>query len=129
MRAAAKETERSAVSDWMARVLSRPNLQAALKRVRKNKGGPGGDGMTVDELPQYLREHWVELREQLLAERYQPSSVKQQLIPKGSASWAFRRCRTDLSNRHCYRCCKGYSSQLSQSTASVSDLGEVRTKL
>lgn len=84
MRAAAKETERSAVSDWMARVPSRPNLQAALKRVRKNKGGPGGDGMTVDELPQYLREHWVELREQLLAERYQPSSVKQQLSPKGS---------------------------------------------
>jgi group II intron reverse transcriptase/maturase len=66
----------------MERVLSRPNLQAALKRVRQNKGSPGIDGMSVDELPDYLREHWPALREQLLAGRYQPQAVKRQLIPK-----------------------------------------------
>ena len=41
----------------MERVVSRPNLKAALKRVRKNKGGPGIDGMTVEELLPYLREN------------------------------------------------------------------------
>jgi RNA-directed DNA polymerase len=76
--------ERSGASDLMAKVCERRNLQAALKRVRKNKGSPGIDGMTVDELPGFLREHWPRLREQLLAGRYQPSAVKQQLIPKGS---------------------------------------------
>ena len=48
--------ERSGASDLMERVVSRPNLQAALKRVRKNKGSPGIDGMTVEELPEYLRD-------------------------------------------------------------------------
>jgi group II intron reverse transcriptase/maturase len=66
----------------MERVVSRPNLQAALKRVRKNKGSPGIDGMTVDELPNYLRTHWPMLRDQLLAGTYQPSLVKEQQIPK-----------------------------------------------
>jgi group II intron reverse transcriptase/maturase len=68
----------------MERVCERPNLQAALKRVRKNKGSPGIDGMTVDELPDYLRAQWPALREQLLAGTYQPSPVKRQLIPKSN---------------------------------------------
>jgi RNA-directed DNA polymerase len=66
----------------MAEVVSRPNLQAALKRVRQNKGSPGTDGMTVDELPGHLREHWPRIREELIAGRYQPQPVKQQQIPK-----------------------------------------------
>jgi group II intron reverse transcriptase/maturase len=68
----------------MAKVCERRNLQAALKRVRKNKGSPGSDGMTVDELPAHLREHWPRLREQLLTGTYEPALVLQQLIPKGS---------------------------------------------
>jgi len=68
----------------MELVLERQNLQAALKRVRKNKGSPGIDGMTVDELPDHLRAHWSELREHLLSGTYRPSMVKQQLIPKGN---------------------------------------------
>jgi len=52
--------------------------------VKKNKGSPGIDGMTVDELPDHLRAHWSELREQLLSEAYRPSMVKEQLIPKGN---------------------------------------------
>ena len=77
-------TGRSGMSDLMGKVVSRQNLQVALKRVRKNKGSPGIDGMTVDELPDHLRENWPALREQLLAGRYQPSPVKRQLIPKGN---------------------------------------------
>jgi RNA-directed DNA polymerase len=68
---ATHENERSGASDLMEKVCERPNLQAALKRVRRNKGGPGIDGMTVDELPNHLREHWPRLREQLLAGTYQ----------------------------------------------------------
>ena len=81
---ATRENERSETSGLMERVCERPNLQAALKRVRKNKGSPGMDGMTVDELPKHLRENWLRLREQLLAGRYQPARVKEQLIPKAS---------------------------------------------
>ena len=74
--------ERSGASDLMAKVVSRANLQAALKRVRKNKGSPGVDGMTVDELAEHLRGNWPQLREQLLCGRYRPAMVKQRLIPK-----------------------------------------------
>ncbi len=79
---AASGTERSGASGLMERVLARPNMLAALKRVRKNKGSPGIDGMTVDELPDWLREHWSRVREELLEGTYRPQPVKRQLIPK-----------------------------------------------
>ena len=67
----------------MERAVSRSNLKAALKRVVKNRGSPGIDGMTVDDLLPYLRVHWEELRGSLLAGTYQPQPVKRQEIPKG----------------------------------------------
>ena len=76
--------ERSGTSGLMELVCERQNLQAALKRVRKNKGSPGLDGMTVDELPEHLKAHWSEFREHLLSGAYRPSMVKEQLIPKGN---------------------------------------------
>jgi group II intron reverse transcriptase/maturase len=66
----------------MERVCERANLQAALKRVKKNKGSAGIDGMTVDELPEHLKTHWPALREQLLTGTYQPSAVRRHAIPK-----------------------------------------------
>jgi retron-type reverse transcriptase len=54
----------------MEQVVARENAVEALKRVRRNKGSPGIDGMTVDELLPYLREHWTTIREQLLAGSY-----------------------------------------------------------
>lgn len=63
-------------------ICERENVRAALKRVRSNKGGPGVDGMTVEQLPDYLREHWAEIREQLLKGTYQPRPVKRMEIPK-----------------------------------------------
>jgi len=66
----------------MERVVERGNLKRALARVRSNGGSPGVDGMTVTELPGYLREHWERLREQLLATTYQPQPVRRQAIPK-----------------------------------------------
>jgi group II intron reverse transcriptase/maturase len=79
---AANETERSGTNGLMELVCERQNLQAALKRVRKNKGSPGIDGMTVEELSAHLRAHWSVLREQLLSGTYRPTQVKRQLIPK-----------------------------------------------
>jgi len=66
----------------LAQVLDRANLQRALKQVRRNKGAPGSDGMTVDELPKYLRDHWLGIRAQLEAGRYRPQPVKRVDIPK-----------------------------------------------
>ena len=79
---AANGTGRSGASDLMERVVRRPNLQAALKRGRKDKGSPGIDEMTADELPDFLRENWPRLREQLPTGSYQPQPVRRQLIPK-----------------------------------------------
>jgi group II intron reverse transcriptase/maturase len=66
----------------MEEVAERSNIRAALKRVRQNKGSPGIDGMTVDELPGYLAETWEDLRTELLAGTYRPKPVKRQPIPK-----------------------------------------------
>jgi len=66
----------------MERAVARENAMAAFKRVRRNKGSPGIDGMTVDQLGPYLREHWVMIREQLLAGTYRPSAVRRHEIPK-----------------------------------------------
>jgi len=67
----------------MERVVEESNARAALKRVRQNKGSPGIDGMTIDELPTYLTENWTRIREHLLLGTYQPLPVREVEIPKG----------------------------------------------
>ena len=69
---------------WIERVCERENCKRALARVRANRGSPGVDGMTVDELPGHLREHWPAIREQLLSGTYRPQAVKRVYIPKPS---------------------------------------------
>jgi len=69
--------------ELMDQIVERSNLARALKRVRQNQGSAGIDGMTVDELVPYLRDHWPAIREQLLTGRYRPSAVRQHEIPKG----------------------------------------------
>jgi len=66
----------------MEQAVARENAITAFQRVRRNKGSPGIDGMTVRQLEAYLREHWPTIREQLLAGTYQPSVVQRQEIPK-----------------------------------------------
>jgi RNA-directed DNA polymerase len=74
--------ERSGTDDLLARIVARDNCIQALRRVQKNKGSPGVDGMTVKDLPAYLRENWLAIREQLLAGTYQPKPVLRRQIPK-----------------------------------------------
>ena len=66
----------------MEHVVERSNVTAAWKRVKQNQGSPGIDGMTVEELPTYLAQHWEALRAQLLDGTYQPKPVRKQAIPK-----------------------------------------------
>ena len=66
----------------MEEVLRKENLIRALKRVRANKGAPGVDGMTVHALGKHLREHWTNIRQQLLSRSYKPQPVRVVEIPK-----------------------------------------------
>lgn len=66
----------------LERALERSNMFRALRRVRRNKGAPGVDGMTVEELPGYLKTHWPETRAALLNGNYRPHPVLRKEIPK-----------------------------------------------
>ena len=66
----------------MERVCDHANLEAARRKVVENKGSGGVDGMPVEGLSAYLREHGTQLREQLLTGRYRPQPIKQVMIPK-----------------------------------------------
>jgi RNA-directed DNA polymerase len=66
----------------MEAVVAYENVVAAFKRVRANKGSPGVDGITVDQLLDHLKEHWPRIRQQLRAGTYQPQPVKRVEIPK-----------------------------------------------
>ena len=66
----------------MEEVCERANLKEALRQVRSNKGSAGVDGMTVDQLADYLKQHWPAIREQLLNGTYEPQPVRRVEIPK-----------------------------------------------
>src|ERR1700726_3962487 len=71
------ETER-----LMEEVCEWENCKQALQRVKANKGSPGVDGRTVEELPEYLKQHGPEIGEQLRNGTYQPQPVRRVKIPK-----------------------------------------------
>jgi RNA-directed DNA polymerase len=91
---AARETEASAAKACLERpavagpsmeaIVERENLKKALAQVTRNKGAAGVDGMTVEELPAYLKEHWLAIRAQLLEGTYKPQPVRRVEIPKAS---------------------------------------------
>jgi len=66
----------------MEEVCERENLKKALRRVKANKGSAGIDGMTVDDITGYLKQHWPAIREQLLSGTYKPQPVRRVEIPK-----------------------------------------------
>src|SRR6202047_4323981 len=66
----------------MEEVCERKNLKEALRQVRGNKGSAGVARMTVDQLGDYLKEHWPAIREQLLNGTYEPKPVRRVEIPK-----------------------------------------------
>ena len=66
----------------LERILSRPNMQQAWKRVRANQGAPGADDMAIGQFPAFARNKWSDIRQSLLAGTYQPKPVKRVEIPK-----------------------------------------------
>jgi len=64
--------------------LSRGNLAAALRRVERNAGAPGVDGMQTKELRSWLHDHWPEVRAALDAGTYRPQPTRRVTIPKPS---------------------------------------------
>jgi RNA-directed DNA polymerase len=81
--AAKRTAESPAIGEQlMEEVCERENCKQALARVKANKGSPGVDGMTVHDLPGYLKQHWPAIREQLLSGTYVPQPVKRVEIPK-----------------------------------------------
>jgi RNA-directed DNA polymerase len=84
-RAARTDVEsRAAVGPSMEAIVERNNLRKALARVKANKGAAGIDGMTVEDLAPYLKEHWPTIRVQLLDGTYKPQPVQRVEIPKAS---------------------------------------------
>jgi RNA-directed DNA polymerase len=64
------------------RIWANQNVARGIERVERNGGAAGIDGMTVEEVRPYLREHWLELRAALDQQSYQPSPVRRVEIPK-----------------------------------------------
>jgi RNA-directed DNA polymerase len=84
-RAAETEVEsRAAGGPSMEAIVERDNLRKALAQVKRNKGAAGVDGMSVDALAPYLKEHWPTIRARLLDGTYKPQPVRRVEIPKAS---------------------------------------------
>ena len=79
---ARRESDRRRHDCVMEAVVETKNMVKAYRRVVKNKGAPGVDGMTVDQLGDYLKMNWTRIRDELLEGRYKPGAVRRVEIPK-----------------------------------------------
>ena len=70
------------MSALLEKILSRDNMFAALDKVKANKGAGGIDGISVDEIDQYLKENWVDIRDKIRRRKYKPKPVRRVEIPK-----------------------------------------------
>ena len=79
---AAVQDERALARNVMEAVVEPSNLNRAYRRVKANRGSPGVDGMSVDQLGDWCRANKHELIESLLAGRYRPQPIRGAEIPK-----------------------------------------------
>ena len=116
----------------MEEVCELENCKQALQRVKGNKGSPGVDGMTVDELPEYLKQHGLEIGEQLRNGTYQPQPVRRVEIPKPDGSGMRKLgipCVLDrFVQQAVLQVLQKRWTRRSPNTATVSDRGAVRSK-
>ena len=70
------------MSALLEKILSRDNMLAALDKVKANKGAGGIDGISVDEIDQYLKDNWVDIRDKIRKRKYKPKPVRRVEIPK-----------------------------------------------
>ena len=76
--------EISRVMELIEEILNQNNLKEAIRRVKINKGAPGVDKRTVDELDSYFKKHQTEIKESILKMKYQPQAVRRVYIPKAN---------------------------------------------
>jgi RNA-directed DNA polymerase len=70
------------MSQLMEEILSRENMTLAYKKVRANKGASGVDGISVDEVHEYLKENWASIKERIQKRKYRPQPVLRVETPK-----------------------------------------------
>ncbi len=77
-----RSDQTSGTETLMEQIVTRANMLAALRRVERNAGAPGSDGMTVDQLRGCLKLNWEQIKAALLTDTYQPQAVRRVEIPK-----------------------------------------------
>lgn len=68
--------------ELIEKILCEENLQKAIRKIKKNKGAPGVDKMTVQEVEEWFNQYKEELISKILNKQYKPMSVKRVYIPK-----------------------------------------------
>lgn len=68
--------------ELMEEILSEENLQMAIKKVKQNKGAPGIDKMSVQEVEQWFEQYQEEVISKIMNKQYRPMPVKRVYIPK-----------------------------------------------
>lgn len=68
--------------ELLEEILSRDNMKLAYKRVKGNKGASGVDGITIEEIEDYLKENWENIRDKIRKRKYRPQPVRRVEIPK-----------------------------------------------
>ena len=74
----------SRVMELIDQILSQSNLQEAIRKVKINKGAPGVDKRTVDELDSYFKKHQAEIKDAIMEMKYRPQAVRRVYIPKAN---------------------------------------------
>ncbi len=69
-------------ANLMEQVVDPRNLERAWRQVKRNRGAPGPDGMTIKQFEVWARENWRGVRQQLLDGTYRPAPVRRKTIPK-----------------------------------------------
>ena len=70
--------------ELIEQILSQSNLKEAICRVKINKGAPGVDKRTVDELDSYFKKHQAEIKDAIMKMKYRPQAVRRVYIPKAN---------------------------------------------
>ena len=70
------------MSQLLEEILSRDNMSLAYKKVKANRGASGIDGITIEEIDDYLKENWVNIRDKIRKRKYKPKPVRRVEIPK-----------------------------------------------
>ena len=70
------------MSQLLEEILSRDNMRLAYKKVKANRGASGIDGITIEEIDDYLKENWGNIRDKIRKRKYKPKPVRRVEIPK-----------------------------------------------